>query len=241
MNLCYKPDYLINSIQMNSNGYISYDNYAINCDNSCIYCDEVNIINKIKTNENGFFNFSKNMIDIGSCIGSYSFVLDFNHSYMFEANKKFCIISEMNMLLHNKYDKYTIYNELLSDKNESIQYNGFETEYSFGTRTEELGFYTNEIYNMNSSSLDSFDLQNIDFIKIDVEGMEEKVLRGGLGVILRNNYPKILFELWPINWNGMTKEKHDSLQKFLEDLGYKIFWEWGQFNTHLAVHKSQLK
>ena len=70
--------------------------------------------------------------------------------------------------------------------------------------------------------------------------MEYKVLKGGLGTIIRNNYPPILFELWDIGKFGMTKENHDLLQKLLEDLGYEIFWYWGDHETHLAIHKSQL-
>ena len=39
-------------------------------------------------------------------------------------------------------------------------------------------------------TLDSFNLKNIGFIKIDVEGFEEKVIRGGLLTIISNNYNK---------------------------------------------------
>ena len=71
---------------------------------------------------------------------------------------------------------------------------------------------------------------------IDVEGMEEKVLRGGIGTIVRNNYPPILFECWEIGWNNMTQEKRDSMEKFLTNLGYEIIWGWGDEETHLAIH-----
>ena len=45
-------------------------------------------------------------------------------------------------------------------------------------------------------TLDSFNLTNINFIKIDVEGHEEFVLRGAVKTLANNNYPKILFESW---------------------------------------------
>lgn len=38
-----------------------------------------------------------------------------------------------------------------------------------------------------------------DFIKIDVEGVEEKVLAGGMNTI-RNHRPIIIFEVWGYNW-----------------------------------------
>jgi len=237
----YKPGYKIKSQDIEHNGYFAFNGYCNKCDENDIYCDEVNIINKIKNNFEGYFNFTKNMIDIGSCLGTYSFILDFNYTYMFEPNKQHCIISEMNMLVHDKFNKYTLYNTLLSDNYDHIKFDGFETNLSYGEKQLEYGFNPDVCIEIKPTILDNYLLENIGFIKIDVEGMEEKVLRGGIGTIIRNNYPPILFELWPVNWNGMTQEKHNSLQKFLEDLGYKIFWEWGQFDTHLAVHKSQLK
>jgi hypothetical protein len=45
-------------------------------------------------------------------------------------------------------------------------------------------------------TLDSFNLTNINFIKIDVEGHEKEVLEGSIETLKRNNYPKILFESW---------------------------------------------
>ena len=67
--------------------------------------------------------------------------------------------------------------------------------------------------------------------------MEYQVLRGGLGTIIRNNYPPILFELWDVDYFGMTQEVHDRLVNFLEGLGYEILWKWGDYETHLAIHK----
>ena len=240
MILRYKPKNEINSILIQDTGYIANSDYLLKCEKNNIYCTEINIIEKIKENYDWIFDFSKSMIDIGSCIGLYSFMLDYNYTYMFEPNKEFCIISEMNMLIHNKQYNYELYNTLLSDCEEIIKYDGFETNLSYATNADIHGFDINSCVDVYSTVMDNYNLNNIDFIKIDVEGMEEKVLRGAQKTILNNNYPKILFELWPVNWNGMTQEKHDSLQNFLESLGYQIFWEWGQFDTHLAIHKSQI-
>ena len=97
------------------------------------------------------------------------------------------------------------------------------------------------INNIQVSTLDSFHFKNIGFIKVDVEGFEERVLRGSIITIISNNYPPILFECWePGEWN-MTTKKRDNLFHFLEDLGYKIFKNWGDHETHLAVHKTQLE
>ena len=232
MQLGYKQ-YLKDTKLIPNDGYFCTFEYGEIIDPFKIYCEEVNIINKIYNNDDGYFDFSKNIIDIGSCIGTYSFILPFNYSYMFEGNKKFCIIAEFNMLLHNKENKFTQYITLLSDKNELISYDGFETNYTYENNENKI--FTNEIL---STTLDEYNLDNIGFIKIDVEGMEYKVLNGGIETIKRNNYPPILFELWPIGHNNMSKERHQQLVDFLENLGYKILWKWGQFDTHLAIHKN---
>lgn len=238
-DISFKPDYLVEPIDLNENGFISHKDYAITCMNQNIYCDEVNIINKIKFNEENYFNFSKKMIDIGSALGIYSMLLPYKHSYMFEPNNEFRVMSEMNMLLHHKANDYTIFQTLLSDKSEVVKYDGFETNYS---NYDYNNLENNYLYfDITAKTLDSFNINNdIDFIKIDVEGMEYKVLMGGIGTIIRNNYPNILFELWPVDYFGMTVEKHDQLEMFFNDLGYKILWEWGDFDTHLAIHSSHI-
>ena len=229
MEIGYKQ-YLKDTVLIPDDGYFCNYDYRRFIDSEEIYCSEVNIINKILANEDNYFDFSKNIIDIGSCLGTYSFILPFNYSYMFEGNKKSCIIAEFNMLLHNKEYNFTQYITLLSDKKEDIPYNGFETIYSFN----DIPFSDK----VPSTILDEYNLDNIGFIKIDVEGMEYKVLKGGVKTIKKNNYPPILFELWPVGHNEMTEEKHQQLVDFLEDLGYEILWEWGQFDTHLAIHKN---
>ena len=64
-------------------------------------------------------------------------------------------------------------------------------------------------------TLDSFNLNNIDFIKIDVDGFEVKVLGGAIETITRNN-PAINIE--------MKKEKRPyvcmEIRKILGSLSY---------------------
>ena len=201
-----------------------------------LYTPEVNIINKIKINEDGYFDFSKNMIDIGANVFVYSFILPFNFSYCFEPNDFFINMGKINMSIHNKDNKYKIFNTILSDKEgEIIQYDGF-TCLTNNTVIPDIQEDFNKV-NMVSSKLDSFELSNIGFIKIDVEGYEYKVLKGGINTIINNNYPPILFELWDIDNKNMTQEKHDELKNFIENLGYEILWYWGDYDTHLAIHK----
>ncbi len=197
-----------------------------------IYCWEIWIIHKILRNTEGYFDFTKNMVDIGAGIGEYCWELPFNHAYAFEPNKETIYRIHANALMKDKVDQIDTFQCLLSDKVETVAYDGYYTDIG-----GHIDYNTNQNTKQTTDVLDSFSLNNVGFIKIDVEGMEEKVLRGGIGTIVRNNYPPILFECWDVGYSGMTQEKHDSLFSFLRGLGYEILEYWGDGETHLAIHK----
>jgi FkbM family methyltransferase len=79
--------------------------------------------------------------------------------------------------------------------------------------------------------LDSFTFNNIRLIKIDVEGHELEVIKGGIETIKRNNYPPIIFEAW--TWKPWYQEKRTALFEYLQGHGYEIK-ELGQNN--IAQH-----
>ena len=216
--------------------YLSDDNGGIIKDNTeFAYFSEHDIIKKIRENQEGYFDFNKNLIDIGACYGAYSMLLDFNHNYAFEPSKDKCCLLYANMYLRNKVSNTDVYNVAIGDKDEKVNFNGYWCE---GHNTLDMAYgKVWEMYEVQSKILDEFNINNVGLIKIDVEGMEENVLRGGVSTIIRNNYPPILFECWDVDTYGMTQEKRDSLFSFLKWLGYDILEYWGQFDTHLAIHK----
>ena len=77
-------------------------------------------------------------------------------------------------------------------------------------------------------TLDSFNLENIGFIKIDVEDNELQVLQFSQNTLKKSNYPKILFEMNNTN----TK-----LLDFLKGLNYDILTINNCNNMFLAVNK----
>lgn len=90
-------------------------------------------------------------------------------------------------------------------------------------------------------TLDSFNFNNIGFIKIDVEGFEKEVLEGGVETLKRNGWPKIIFESW-----GSWKEREgvpavtlrEELFSYLKnDLGYNIIAINGVNDMFLAERK----
>ena len=271
MKIYYK-DYEFPSFELRENGYLmpkikggdeqldpysnEVSNFIIKSENNSDYFDEANILTKINLNEENYFDFNKAIIDIGAYVGYYSFRSNFNKGYAFEPNKFISVFTQINLIMHNKFDNFKVYNALLSNNKTPIKFDGFNNEYTFEEDLNDVELKLNKdniyIHDVNlvvPHMLDEYNCQDVGLIKIDVEGMEEKVLRGGLGTIIRNNYPPILFECWDvgthlidenghlISFYNINEDKHNSLQKFLEDLGYEILWNWGNEETHLAINK----
>ena len=171
------------------------------------------------------------MIDIGAGFGEYSWLLPFKFSHAFEPCRQALYIMHANLVMHERLYHTTTYEVGLSDMDETVYFDGFNMD------AGNAESYNPEKSNpINVTTLDSFGFSDIGFIKIDIEGMEEKALRGGEKTIIENGYPPILFECWPIGYNTMTRDKHDSLYRYLIELGYGIYEEWGDYETHLAVH-----
>lgn len=256
MDFFYK-DYEYPSYKIRTNGYfLPYDNnsmgnkdvtksneisdeYVLAQDNTP-YCHEASCIMKILQNEYNYFDFSKRLIDIGAWAGIYSFKLPFESVYAFEPSKLIYQFLNINLMLHDeqRFFRSKTYNVALSDKIEEIEFDGFNNSYTFSNH--ELMDEIN-IEKIMTHTLDEYNCENVGLIKVDVEGMDEKVLRGGLGTIIRNNYPPILFELWPLvmenDGYNIYKEKQNSMISFLKNLGYDILWEWSEDNmTHLAIN-----
>lgn len=186
-------------------------------------CLEVDGINKINRNEDGYFDFSKSIIDIGADLGEYCWLTQFSHAYAFEPNKESAFALCANALLWERVYDIDIFQEVLSDSRKKVKFDGFAIKDGDDSCV------------VKTSTLDSFRLKNIGMIKIDVENHEYEVLCGAKKTIKRNGYPPIVFECFDVGVFGMSQERHDNTFGFLESLGYTILEKWIDRNTHLAV------
>ena len=74
-----------------------------------------------------------------------------------------------------------------------------------------------ELREVEVRTLDSFGLPRVDFIKIDVEGLERAVLEGARGLLTRDR-PRLLVEIMP---QSHTPDAFAALFTWLGDFGYR--------------------
>ncbi|WP_346900615.1 FkbM family methyltransferase [uncultured Roseibium sp.] len=151
------------------------------------------------------FPFIKNFrvaLDIGCRDGEYSRYLQkhFEHTYGFDVRKK------ENFAYNVDLKKVTHFCCALGDTEGTVQMSG-------GTHN----FVEGKMKKYPVFKLDSFGFENVDYIKIDVEGFERKVLMGGEQTV-RKNLPLIIIEQ---NDVCLPDEEPYAAKKWLEDLGYK--------------------
>lgn len=177
-----------------------------------------------------FVEKQQNAIDIGSNIGTWSLPLCnvFNTVYAFEPHpeNRECFFKNLESV-----NNYTLYPYALSDiesimplyvhneacGNISLDYNGIMTG---PTNINERPKNTdvNKI-DVEVKRLDSFDLSNIDFIKIDVQGHEFKVLKGA-EQLLSHQSPVLCLEL--PQRNDEEKAYRTEITQWLSQFGYRM-------------------
>jgi FkbM family methyltransferase len=146
----------------------------------------------------------------------------------------------------NSLDNVHTYQLALSDKDDQLNLvmPDYANETNIGAfsidkevRKNEYECATTSVTNkIDLVPLDLFAFSNIKLIKIDVEGHELEVLRGGIETIKANNYPPIIFEAW--TWKPWYQEKRKALLEYLEGHGYQI-QQLGENN--LAQHPKHRK
>lgn len=190
---------------------------------------------------------NSNILDIGGFIGTtsliFSEIISKNKKiHVFEPQYYNCLIK--NIKDNNLEDMIIPYKYGLSNLNGFIPSNNIDLrgKGNYG------GLYLTALYDKDLETymvpkqentvelkqLDDFEFTEIGLIKLDVEGFELLVLKGGIQTIINNNYPPIFIEIWDNScWRDLDytrefyiKTKNDIIQ-LLHDLNYKIDWNQG--------------
>ncbi len=182
---------------------------------------------------------SKQFIDCGAHMGSWSLVMatHFREVHAFEPQRlvfqQLCGNAALNGLT-----KLFAYNTGLDAEpgQLTLQRPGVDRG-SSSARADVAARFTAEGISLSPevvpvATLDHFSaaLNDVGLIKIDVEGLELRVLQGATNVI-RNNRPKMLIECWSNDWYQDDKNK---LLGFLNVLDYRVVSVTGYADMMLA-------
>jgi FkbM family methyltransferase len=167
--------------------------------------------------------------DVGANIGTHSIALSniFKNKIVIRAFEAQSNIYEMfnQSIKINNLNNIELYHNAVSDKNDEIiridlpdyskhnNFGGLELlkpfQNSDNTQMQKSGIFED----VKTIKLDIFN-EEVDFIKIDVEGMENLVLKGSKNLIV-NHRPFIFMELF--------KSKLEDVTEFFKDKDYNIY------------------
>ena len=196
-----------------------------------------------------------NMIDIGANIGTFSLMMSkyiSKESFIYSFEPVYSEILSMNISKNKLNDRVKIFPFGLSDKKE--QFEGciidFSKQANYGfTQLDNLKIANNktELF-IDVKKLDDLNIENVSFIKIDVEGYERKVLDGAINTIIKNT-PTILIEIWCTsynsiqNYNNINKlaevKKQFDIFEYLFNIGYICFPVSPTSDDFLFIHHSK--
>jgi len=162
-----------------------------------------------------FGDKNKIFLDIGAHTGTYTIMLAdvFKHTYAFEPQKMTYYALCGSIALSN-LNNVTCYQFGLG----SVEQVGKQTLNIVSNDGGGSTLHINQHAILRKEevkikTLDCLNLNDIGFIKMDIEENELECLRGGVETLKRSNYPKILFEM---------NVKNDKIINFLTSLNYKL-------------------
>ncbi|WP_439290760.1 FkbM family methyltransferase [Lonepinella koalarum] len=205
---------------------------------------EINLALQLLRLRRQYYGDGVQALDCGANIGAHSIawgneMTHWGNVLSFEAQERIYYALAGNIAINNCFNVRALNVALGDDSQEKFLFIpklDYNQHASFGSfelkqlaRSEFIGqnidYQHTEKIKVPLLSLDSLELQRLDFIKMDVEGMEEEVLKSGLNLIKRFK-PIMLVEI--------LKTGLQPVNNLLIPLGYRIF---SQGINILAVHE----
>lgn len=172
---------------------------------------ESNILSMV---ENRYFKDNFFILDIGANIGNHSLFYAksklVRKVYSFEPIKDIYRILKVNVVINKLEEKIETFNLGLSNEEGKASISNYDK-----TNLGSTSIVSNNKGNIIISKLDNIQnsFNKIDFIKIDVEGHEDKVLLGMKQIFIRFN-PIIQIEIF--------SENYDKVIKIFNEINYKV-------------------
>ena len=208
------------------------------------------ILEKEKSYEKHFTAFANLVInegdvaiDFGANIGYHtvtlsSFVGNNGRVYSFEPQR--IIFQQLNCnVFINGLDNVYTYNLAVGEKETEVFINSpdFHNIYPMYTNIGNTSINTNKVGSLvRQIPLDSMNLSKLNFIKLDVQGSELGILKGGKNTIEKHR-PYMFMEVEEKQLNLFNLTSND-LIKYIKDLGYliyKIYIDSNQTDDHICI------
>lgn len=162
-------------------------------------------------------------IDVGANIGHHTIIMsqnvkDTGKVYAYEPIPKIKEQMEKSLSLNNIKNVDTI-QIALSDKEEVLELNICKESIASSSLVNIMS--TGEKITIQTKTLDSYNYDRVDFMKIDVEGFEYNVLLGAEKTIAKNK-PTIIIEYSPIYYRTSNPSHSKEILSFFKKYNYTI-------------------
>lgn len=177
------------------------------------------------------------VLDIGANLGAYSIPIAKDIQ---ERNGRVIAFEPQRIIFYqlcanafiNRLDNFYSFNKAISDESGTVEIPEFNYNENINIGAFSLDKGSRIAHGIESSAKSEFDIVDLitldelvldrppAIIKIDVEGFELNVLRGGVRFLEKYNYPPLLFEAW--NFEFFIEQKKELLG-FVGALGYMVY------------------
>lgn len=182
-------------------------------------------------------------VDIGSGIGLFSLLLSTKckEVWAFEPVESLITCLAIGASVNNYYNIHFNKNIIGVETGSTLLYKSDKVVTTNNRICKLLQIDDSNVETCQSLTLDSFNLQQVGLINIDVDGSELSVLMSSIMTLLSNNFPPILIKIRDDQW---YKEEKKLIVSQLSNCGYTIHPVGGCSNRYLAsdhVHYKSLQ
>ena len=172
---------------------------------------------------------NETFVDVGSNLGAYAIILGKKCKKVisFEPQKEIFDCCILTKCINNSHNVIFENVALGSSEEQRTLYSDPDTLKSSFQKVSPQS----QPSTVSVKTLDSYNLKNVDFLRIDAGGSEFNVIKGSGQTLINNNFPPLIFQ---------RCEAHDALCAYLRGLGYTIHPISG-YNTMFLASDNTLR